>query len=193
MRMTGTPACLARVSAGTIACSEPAIMASMSNLRAMASSTCCACNAASKCWLNVVTSMPDALARVLKVLVSAAMNGCVGDVTRNAIFLPCGLAFASMGARNDTPNAVIRATASLIMFTPLALWPEQSISRTRACSAQQSCAWLMRSCAERPPRQSPHPGQPARQIGTIENGNHQENRAHGNVVDEGRRAHRIEA
>src|SRR5262249_18831751 len=89
------------------------------------------------CWLNALTSMPNEFARVTNVLVSVAINGCVGDVTRNAIFLPCGLASASMGVKNDKPSAVIKATASLIMFTSLALRPEHSISRTRARSAQR--------------------------------------------------------
>ncbi len=64
--------------------------------------------------------MPNEFARETKVLLSVAMNGCVGDVTRNAIFLPFGVASDPAEIRNDKLSAVISATAGFIMSASLA-------------------------------------------------------------------------
>ena len=70
--ITEIPASLARVRAGTTACSEVGTTTTRSNFLAIASSICCACSAASSMLVENVISIPSASARARKDFAVAA-------------------------------------------------------------------------------------------------------------------------
>jgi hypothetical protein len=76
----------------------------------------------------------------MKVLLRVAMKGCVGDVTRNAIFLPFGSAFALAGMKNNNPSVAIKPTTALTMSISSQAADTQVVGRGDAEAQPPHCA-----------------------------------------------------